>query len=344
MKPFDFAWRKIYWKIRDLAFKLMPGDPLGLTTHEIAAKYQVNVKTVTRAIRQLKAEGVVITKRKHGTFVHPLRMRLSKDGKIILHVARGYEYRTDYPILSPLCERLESIAAEKNCRIMTISPHRIIDVLDLLKEGQVFGAIVNTMNGMQSARTAIERLRSFGVKICALEDALPGVDSVIYDNIDIGRQIGEMLINRLGNERLLMLRMDFFSNGSFEREEGFRKAVHAHKVDLNVVWLNLIAPWSRNPRLVEDHIRHGIRFDCAYLPAPGIHQLIRNICKSLKTPVPFMAAFGTREELDDGGIAGAYLDIDKYVGDAVNLLFDQSRDPLRPPVVIKHKALTYIPV
>ena len=211
MKPESLTWKRVYWQLRERAFRLAPGDPIGMTIRDAKTIFNVNAKSVARAIRQLKTEGVLITKRKHGTFVHPQRPSLTNNGKVILHVVRGYEYRTDYPILSPLCDRLESIAAEKNCRIITVSPHRIVDVLDLLREGQVFGAVVNTINGTQGAMAAIDRLRSFGVKICALEDSLPGVDSVIYDNPDIGRQIGDMLINQVKTGRLLMLRMDYFS-------------------------------------------------------------------------------------------------------------------------------------
>ena len=344
MKPFDVAWRQVYWKLRELALDLNPGDPIGLTSHDVAAKYRVNIKTVTRAIRQLKAEGVLMTKRKHGTFVHPQCPTRAKDGKIILHVVLGYESRSHFPLLSSQVEILETIASKHKCRIITVSPQRLLDISDLLKEGQVFGAIVNTLNGVQDAKEAIERLRAFGVKICALDDPFPGVDSVIYDNEDIGRQIGEILIRRLGSERILALRSNSFCNGPFDRDEGFRKAIHTHRAEMKVIWLNYVSPSSRKARLAEAYMRYGIKFDCAYLPSPDDWQVMTNLCKSSKAPVPFMAAFGTREELEEKRIAGAYLNMEKYVGDAVNLLFEQAKEPLRPPVVIKHKAMTYIPV
>ncbi|MFH1378136.1 MAG: GntR family transcriptional regulator [Planctomycetota bacterium] len=345
MEPFEFSWKRVYWQLRQKAFQRQPGESLGMTFEEAAETFHVNVKTVSRAIRQLKAEGILLTKRKHGTFVHPHRPTIAADGKVILHVVRNYSSRATFAMLDSMSACIEKIAETKGYRVIPIDPHDLNAMTDLLKEGQIFGAVLNTLMGLQAMTGAIERLRAFGVKMCAIEDPLPDVDSVVFDNVDIGRQIGKILMSQTDEDRILALRQWEFTKSRFEREEGFQRVCHSSpKTASQALWLTM-APRPLPPfQAVEDYIRNGVRFDCAFVHSASIAKGLREVCKSLKVPEPYIAAFGNLKQLEESRTAGAYLDMDLIVRDAVNQIFDQARDPSRPPVTIRHSASIYIPV
>ena len=122
MEPFELTWKRVYWRRRQRAFQIRPGEPLGLTLQDAAAEFRVNVKTVSRAIRQLKAEGILLTQRKRGTLVHPQRPIQSKDGKIILHIVRHYETRATFGMLDEMSEHIGKAAERKDCRVIAVAP------------------------------------------------------------------------------------------------------------------------------------------------------------------------------------------------------------------------------
>ena len=85
-----------------LSGRYHPGDRLP-TEHELCARYGVSRTPVTRALSELAAEGVVLRRRRHGTFVNPHWLRRSPDQR---------EVRAIVPEEGPWEQMLRSAAGD----------------------------------------------------------------------------------------------------------------------------------------------------------------------------------------------------------------------------------------
>ena len=328
-------WKRVYRALRSQLIALSPGEPLGRTIEQLAVDFGVNHKTVCRAIDVLKSEKLIDAKPNVGLRVGINRPKDPGDGRWILYLrARGMKgVRFD----TLFCRIAEPHIEKTNLAFRSAFDDELPEIEPMLTGGAVVGVVASMMMDSQLLRDAIARFRKLGIPVCVIDEIIPEIDSVVFDNRAFGRLVGRMLLSNPSFERILILQHLPPDPVSLARENGIREIQDEIRPSSRKVWwatlsINQLGPW------LETLAKQGIRFDACYLPILAYSNGFRILRDRLSVPLPNFVSIELTEVLWFYRVNGVTVPVDAMTLTAIDTLFDRMKKPetasrviLQPP-------------
>lgn len=247
------------------------------TDIELAAQLGTSPVTVAKAYRDLSVGGLVMRKKKQGTFVRNARRRYGKFLFIAPDVGTFY--------IDSIIAGVSSVLKDRYDLIIRTHPHgEQADHIGMELDRQEGVDGVLTIGAKEeSCRRALER----GVKVVALAYENPAVPYVVVDNVAVGRLAAKYLLEK-GCTVLGAICSSVYSDGR-DRLLGFRAAVeqaglllgedhllyirHPKRFHLSEAELEAMFRWTPRPR--------GI---FAYNDALGLQVAVEALKRGLRIP------------------------------------------------------------
>ena len=328
----------VYRALRDLALSLPPGAPLGDTIFGFARKFGVSPKTVQAAVKLLKSEGIITARTKVGLRVHPSRPQPRRREERLLFLASGAARNKRFP--SCIRRGIREAAERHDFTVIEKDPGGIREALALAREGLISCAAVSLYRpGKALVRAAVE-LASSGVHVCAVDQVIKGLDSVVIDNRSVGRMAARYMFSQRGIRRAFIMRRYYYAQAEAEREEGIIEILDELAVaHSRLRWATCIS--GHECQVFPEFLAAG--FDVVFAHTAEMAAEIRRIASEVTGKAPLAVSVGTEEELKEHQVSGIVVSPEEMGEKAVQLLVERRRDPFRPPQILRIEGRIFIP-
>ncbi|MBN1809412.1 MAG: LacI family DNA-binding transcriptional regulator [Planctomycetes bacterium] len=328
MAPGSSKWQRVYQTLRSQFLTMPPGAPVGRTIADIARDLGVNHKTVARAVRLLRSEGILLAGRGRRLRISSQRPAPFEAGSCVLYVASHGAW--DSPFMVDLTAAVRKAANAMPLNLRTVFVRDFDDVIPLVKSGGVLGAIVSFVVGTERETEAVRFLRRFNIPVCTVDYSLPGIDSVEFDNVALGRRMGRRLFTQQSFRRVLICSRRTFAPPEFDRDLGIRQIMDELAVPHErVTWFPAFSGDDIKP--LAGFIESGIRFDAVFVHYIGLKPLLEELFSRLGVPLPPIMSIGVRATLRNYRMSGVAVPSAQLGSRAMQLLLDRCRDPQAPP-------------
>ena len=330
-------WRKVYSILRRWALGAKPGTLFESTVHELAREHGVNHKTVCRAVKFLRLEGIIEARRGIGIKALRVRRGVGAHEQYIAYICRhGDESEFEIGVQ-------ESIVAKANARgfsLRAAEAERVTDIFPLVERGIVAGIIISFYHGKRSLVTAMEKLKALELPLCTVDEHVEGYDGVVFDNYAMGRMAALRLSAQKSLRRILFLFRDSYAEPEYERERGIRDMLDEQGVPhRRVVWMPADTKMLRG--YLASYWERGLDFDAAYAHTEGSCTGLRGLYKEAGRRPPYVFGVGLQSDLEKQRMDGVIVPV-REVGDAAaEMLFARMKDPNKKLEVRKIEGKVY---
>ena len=341
-KPPFTKKQAVYRALRERIFAMRPGEHLGRTIHQLAADFGVSHQTVSAAVRMLKREGLLIARRKVGLVVHPQRPEPEPRPAPLLFLTTHVE--PSGPFEKEMLEGVKRAARRHGLYLLVKDLGGLEEARSLAEEGMLLEAVVSFYTPEPELERAAEMLAACGVRVCALDQAVEGFDSVLLDNRSIGRMAARYMFSRGGVRRALIMRRYNYAQAEAEREEGIAEVLEELSVPhTRLFWMSVISGDELVRRQIGSFLAAGYRFDLVFGHTPGAAEEVRRFMLEATGSEPFAVAVGTEAELGEHRVAGIAVSPAEMGEKAVELLAERRREPFRPPQTLRLAGRVFLP-
>ena len=201
------------------------------TILELAKQFRVSHATVSKAMKELTSEGIIIGKRGIGSFTNP-RLSIPRGTRklpvigILMGDGMGVHFdKYLAPILAQMLQQLVCLPATVHLLTLgSLDPDIIYrEIINEQVDGLLWEA--PTEKGIE----VLQRLRKEGMPVVAIEAEIKGIPSAIFDFEGWGEECGRLLLKE-GRKHIVLLPDTFPWDRSFK---GIRRIYQEAGVPLN---------------------------------------------------------------------------------------------------------------
>ena len=277
-----------------------------------------------------------------GLRVHPGRPAQEPEAPVLLLL--GWRESPGGPFEETLEEGVAAAARRAGYRVLRKSLGTLEEAFGLAREGLLRDAVVSYYRPAAELTEASRRLRAEGVRVCAVDQEVEGLDCVLLDNRAIGRLAARYMFSRRGFRRALIMRRYYLAQAEYEREEGICEVLQELAVGHErVSWMSAFLDREVVCRQLAGFLAAGFRFDLFFCHLPGLAAEVRAFVKERTGTEPLAVAVGEESELREHGVDGVAVSPEEMGKRAVELLMERRQEPFRKPRTVRLEGRILIP-
>ncbi|MFH1377444.1 MAG: hypothetical protein ABIH86_01670 [Planctomycetota bacterium] len=341
-------WRTVYHALYAIVKETPAGEPLGMGILDIAKKYDVNEKTVRRAISQLKLENLIEARPGIGITIHPDKNVHIANGKYLLFVSFRHDYNRADTKENTMIAATRKRAAEHGLNLKEVYVEHVgelnrfvYDQIDAVKplvtENRVAGIIASFFYISSHRTEIIERLEELGAPICTIDEETEKHDAVVLDNFAIGEKIGRLLFSNPSVRRALIMRRFFYAQPEWERELGLERYIDKHKIPhARFMWMSQAPNTQIWPKRMPFYYECGVQYDALFYHSPYFHDYYEKFFTSVNWRPAHVITVSTPEQISVLKVTEAItINPDAMMEASVDALVKRIENPSAEKHVIK---------
>ncbi len=217
---------------------------------ELCRQYKVSRITVKRAMKELSSQGLVVRRRKIGTFVagrhtgsrvRPVSRRL----RTLVFIA---SFLND-ELISDVVHGLSLASMDHGAHLVVQSslndPEKERRLIESLPEMAVDGAVIIPIAGKANVEQFFALKLRHEVPFVLADRYFDGLEAprAITDDVDVGYRLTSFLYDQ-GHRRIAFVGEDFSVSPARQRYEGYARALHEHQINIDSSLVSVVIPYT----------------------------------------------------------------------------------------------------